>query len=72
MTLLVSYDEALRRVQGDLARSASRDPEFLQRELARFQTILESLKSTDLIFDSDGRTPHQVAAAIAKAVAVEV
>ena len=69
VTLLVSYDEALRRVQGDLTRGISRDPAFLKWEHANFQTTLEPLKSTDIIFDSSDQTPHQIATAIAKAVA---
>ncbi len=69
VTLLVSYDEAVRRVQDDPTRSTSRDPSFLKREHAQFHAILEPLKSTDLILDSTDQTPQEIATAIAKGVA---
>ena len=67
VTLLVSFGEALRRVQGDATRGISRDPEFLKKTHIEFEAIMEPLKSTDLILDSTRQTARQLASAILRA-----
>ena len=52
VTLEISYDEALQRVQGDATRGISSDPDFLKRAHVDFKAIFEPLKSTDLTLDS--------------------
>ena len=68
VTLLVSYEEACRRVQGDTTRGISRNPEFLKKAHADFEAILEPLKLTDLVLDSTRQTAKQIAKAILAAV----
>ena len=60
VTLLVSYDVAYRRVQGDSGRSLSRSPEFLRRNNEAFAAPLDPLWATDLVFDSDAQSPQQI------------
>ena len=54
LALRVSYEEALRRVQGDEGRGLSRDPEWLRKDQARFERALESLNGWRVL-ESDGR-----------------
>jgi len=68
VTLQISYDEVLPRVQGDATRGISRDPEFLKKAHVEFEDILEPLKSTDLMLDSTRKTAQQLAAAILREV----
>ena len=67
VTLLISYEEAFRRVRGDATRTISRTPEFLTKNHANFDAISEPLKLTDLVLDSTHQTPRQLANAIVKA-----
>ena len=64
VTLEISYDEALQRVQGDATRGISSDSDFLKRAHVDFKAILEPLKSTDLVLDSTHRTARQLSEAI--------
>ena len=64
VTLLVSYEEALRRVRGDATRRASREPWFLQRNLANFDTRWGAATHSDLVLDSSAQTADEVATAI--------
>ena len=64
VTLLVSYDVAYRRVQGDSGRSLSRSPEFLRRNNEEFLARLDPLRTTDLVLDSDALSPQQLVTAI--------
>lgn len=68
VTLLISYDEAFRRVRRDTTRGISRTPEFLKKNHADFEAILEPLKLTDLVLDSTRQTAQQLATAILQAV----
>ena len=67
VTLLISYDEAFRRVRGDATRTISRTPEFLKKNHADFKAIWEPLRFMDLVLDSSQQTPQQLATAIAQA-----
>ena len=66
VTLLVSYEEAFRRVQGDPTRTTSRSPDFLRTNHANFEANLGSLKLTDLVLDSTSQTTQQLGTAILK------
>lgn len=68
VTLQISYDEAVQRVQGDTTRGISRDPEFLKKAHIDFEAILEPLKSTDLMLDSTHQSARQLAVAILEEV----
>ena len=54
LALRVSYEEALRRVQGDEGRGLSRDPDWLREDQARFERSLGSLSGWQVL-ESDGR-----------------
>ena len=64
VTLLVSYDVAYRRVQGDSGRSLSRSPDLLRRNNEEFAAGLDPLRATDLVLDSDVQTPQQMVTTI--------
>jgi len=64
VTLLVSYDVAYRRVQGNSGRTRSRCPDFLRRNNEDFAARLDSLRATDLVLDSDVNTPQQLVTTI--------
>ena len=68
VTLLISYDEAFRRVQGDPTRNSSRNPERLRKNHANFEAVLEPLKLTDLVLESTRQTPQRLATAILESV----
>ena len=55
LALRVSYEEALRRVQGDEGRGLSRDPDWLREDHARFERALEALDE-GRVLESDGRS----------------
>ncbi len=61
-TLLVSYEEALRRARGDSTREASRDPKFLKRLHDNFVKALPYLESASVLVRADDRTPEELAA----------
>jgi adenylylsulfate kinase-like enzyme len=70
VTLLVSFDEALRRAQGDPTRGRSRDPEFLLAHFAARRDALVNAPASDLVIDTEGTTPTAIAATIARLVPV--
>jgi hypothetical protein len=61
-TLLVSYEVVLGRVQGDPARGASRDPEFLKWLHDNFLRALPYLESASVVLRADDPTPEELAA----------
>lgn len=69
VTLRVGFLEALRRAQSDPTRGLSRDPAFLAGNHASFEALLDPLRITDLIVDTESTTPRQFAAALAALVA---
>ena len=68
VTLVVSYEEALRRVSGDPSRGASRDPQFLKRLHSQFVEALPFLRAASLLVEAGQRTPREVAEFIRDAV----
>ncbi len=68
VTLVVSYEEALRRVSGDPSRGASRDPQFLKRLHSTFVEALPFLRAASLLVEADQDTPREMAELIRDAV----
>jgi adenylylsulfate kinase-like enzyme len=68
VTLQVSFDEALRRAQGDPTRGVSRDPLVLGPYFTAISQVLASVPATDIIIDTERMTPSSVAAEIASHV----
>jgi tRNA uridine 5-carbamoylmethylation protein Kti12 len=68
VSLVVSYEQALRRVSGDPSRGASRDPEFLKRLHSQFVGALPFLRASSLVVEADRQTPGELAAWIKDAV----
>ena len=64
VTLRVSYEEALRRAQGDPTRGRSRDPEFLGGYFAAHQALAPG-PATDVVIDTEAMSATSAAAAIA-------
>ena len=62
LTLRVAVEEALRRVQGDTGRRASRNPVFLRASHADFDAV--TAIATDAMIDSTSLTVDAVVAAI--------
>ena len=60
--MMVSYEEALRRVQGDSSRGASRDPKFLKWLHDNFAKALPYHESASVVLRADDRTPEELAA----------
>jgi len=67
VTLRVSFEEALRRAQGDPTRGVSRDPAFLGRYFADFGHAPPT-PMTDLIIETERTTPSAAALSIARLV----
>lgn len=63
MTLHVSYEEALRRAQGDPTRGLSRDPDFLGPYFAQVGQTLARTPATDVAIDTE-RTTATLAVAL--------
>jgi predicted kinase len=66
VTLTVSYEEALRRVQGEPSRKMSRDPIFLKRNAEAFLDSLQDYVSTDLILETDNKRTNELADMVLK------
>jgi adenylylsulfate kinase-like enzyme len=66
VTLQVSFEEALRRAQGDPSRGRSRDREFLRSYFAGRRAVLATPSAGDLVIDTEGTTAIEVAAKIAR------
>ena len=68
VTLLVSFDEALRRAQGDPTRGRSRNPEFLGSHFAARRDALANPPGSDIVIDTKRTTATAIAATIARLV----
>jgi adenylylsulfate kinase-like enzyme len=68
VTLQVSFEEALRRAQGDPARGLSRDPQFLGSHFAARHDVLAALPATDIVIDTERTTAKAAAETIARLV----
>ena len=63
VTLRVTFEEALRRAQGDPTRGVSRDPVFLGEYFAAATAAQEKIPETDVVIDTEavsatGRRRH--------------
>jgi gluconate kinase len=65
VTLWVSFDEAAVRVDGDAARTFSRDLAFLRRHYDETERGRRSLPRTDLFLETGSNSPDQAARTIA-------
>jgi adenylylsulfate kinase-like enzyme len=68
VTLQVSFEEALRRAQGDPTRGRSRDPGFLGPYFSAWQEHYSTAPATDIVIDTERTTATAAAATIARAV----
>jgi shikimate kinase len=64
-TLKLSYEPALKRVQGDPSRGASKDPAFLKWLHESFAQALPFLEAESVVVDTDELTQDQVVARLA-------
>jgi adenylylsulfate kinase-like enzyme len=65
VTLQVSFDEALRRAQGDPTRGRSRDSQFLGSHFAARHDVLAAVPTTDIVIDTERTTTTAAAKEIA-------
>jgi shikimate kinase len=65
VTLRVSFEHALRRVNSDATRRFSRDPEFLRRHHESVQKDLAAARPGELSLDTESTSPDEVAHVIA-------
>jgi hypothetical protein len=63
-TLLVSYDEALRRARGDSTRGKVQDPKLLKQLHDNFVKASPYLESASVVVPADSRTPEEIATLI--------
>jgi adenylylsulfate kinase-like enzyme len=56
VTLQVSFEEALRRAQGDPTRGRSRDRQFLGSHFAARHDVLAAVPPTDIVIDTERTT----------------
>jgi hypothetical protein len=68
VTLEVTYEEALRRAQGDPTRGVSRDPAFLGPYYEAALAATVDRPATDIVIDTEGVSPADAAAEIARTV----
>jgi predicted kinase len=54
ITLSVSFEEALRRAQGDPSRGLSKDPAFLRAHLEQFGLALPALRAATEVIETEG------------------
>jgi adenylylsulfate kinase-like enzyme len=66
VTLQVSFEEALRRAQGDPTRGRSRDRRFLGSHFAARHDVLAAVPTTDIVIDTERTTATAVAEEIAQ------
>ncbi len=66
VTLRVSFEEAWRRAQSDPGRGLSKDREWLAARHAACEALTPPLLATDLVLATDGTTPAEIAAEVAK------
>jgi adenylylsulfate kinase-like enzyme len=64
--LQVSFEEALRRAQGDPTRGRSRDRHFLGSHFAARHDVLAAVPATDIVIDTERVTPTAAAGKIAR------
>ena len=67
VTLRVTYEEALRRAQGDPTRGMSRDPAFVGRYFAVHRALAAG-PATDIVIDTEAMSATSAAAAIASLI----
>jgi adenylylsulfate kinase-like enzyme len=65
VTLRVSFDEAVRRIDGDPSRTFSRDRDFLRRHYDKVEAAVGDAPASDLLVDTENVTADDVAALIA-------
>lgn len=65
VTLRVSFDEAVRRIEGDPTRTFSRDRDFLRRHYDKAEAAVDDVPASDLLVDTEDVTVDDVAALIA-------
>ena len=68
VTLRVTFEEALRRAQGDPTRGVSRDPVFLGEYFAAATAAQEKIPETDVVIDTEAVSATAAAAMIARIV----
>jgi predicted kinase len=68
VTLTVSYEEALRRAQGDPTRGVSRDPGFLGSYFAAEARASANRPTTDIVIETESTSANTAAATIARLV----
>ena len=68
VTLRVSFEEALRRAQGDQTRGRSRDPEFLGAHFAERRDLMAAVPETDIVIDTEQVSAATAAASIARLI----
>jgi adenylylsulfate kinase-like enzyme len=71
VTLKVTFDEALRRAQGDPTRGVSRDPAFLAAYFATAAKASDERPASDIVIDTESVSPTAVAAEIVRIVGQE-
>jgi len=72
VTLQVSFEEALRRAEGDPGRGMSRDPGFLGSHFAEREHLLAAVPATDMVIDTERTTPHDAARRITRRVRADL
>ncbi len=65
VTLRVSFDEAVRRIDGDPTRTFSRDRDFLRRHYDEAEAAIRNTPASDLVVETGGAPVDDVAAGIA-------
>lgn len=68
VTLQVSFEEALRRAQGDPTRGRSQDSRFLASHFAARHDVLAAVPATDIVIDTERTTAQMAAKTIARLV----
>lgn len=69
VTLRVSFEEAWRRAQGDPRRVASKQRDRLRERYSESERLMPPLLARDLVIDTDGRAPDEIATDIVAALA---
>jgi shikimate kinase len=65
VTLTVSFEEALRRAQGDPTRGRSRDPGFLRGYFTADPRVSANVPPTDIVIDTESLSAQAAATTIA-------
>ena len=72
VTLLASFDEALRRALGDSSRGRSRDPAFLGPYFVAVTDVIATAPATDVVIDTEQMPPAVAVAEIASRLGLRV